>query len=244
MEATGPIRIQKYLSDRGICSRRQAEAWIADGQVEVNGRIAQLGDRIDPVRDKILLRGHPLPDANIPKVTLMMNKPVGVISSNRDPHNSQTVFDLLPPHYRKLHLYCAGRLDKDSEGLLILTNDGELAQRLSHPSGQVVKRYHVLLHRPFNPEIIPKLLRGVESEGEHLQARKVIPASRGPDHERRVEVHLDQGRKREIRRLFENFGYYVKRLRRYQIGGLILRKLAPGAVRQLSAKDIDLIFKA
>jgi 23S rRNA pseudouridine2605 synthase len=237
-------RLQKYLADRGIASRRAAEAWIADGQVRVNGVTAHLGQRVNPHADVITVRGKPLPPDASPRVTLVMNKPRRVVCTNRDPLHpaDDTVFALLPRQYHKLRLYCAGRLDKDSEGLLLLTNDGELSQRLTHPSGGVVKRYHVTVHRDFNPALIPRLLHGIMSEGEHLRALKVIPAQRGPNPARRLEIHLDQGHKREIRRLLEAFGYYVDRLRRFQIGSFVLRQLAPGQVRLVTPKEKALLL--
>jgi 23S rRNA pseudouridine2605 synthase len=246
MESSEPAatRLQKYLADRGIASRRAAEAWIADGQVRVNGHTARLGQRVNPQTDTITVRGRPIPPDTSPRVTLLMNKPRGYVCTNRDPAHPDagTVFALLPRPYQKLRLYCAGRLDKDSEGLLVLTNDGDLAQRLTHPSGGIVKRYQVTVHRDFDPAIIPRLLKGIESEGEHLYALKVIPARTGPNAPWRFEIHLDQGHKREIRRLLEYHGYYVKRLRRVQIGDLVLRRLGPGQIRPIAAKEKALLL--
>jgi 23S rRNA pseudouridine2605 synthase len=119
---------------------------------------------------------------------------------------------MVPPEYGSLRLFCVGRLDKDSEGLLILTNDGELANKVMHPSGGVIKRYEIILNRDYDPTLTPRLLKGAVEEGEHLRFKKVI---RHPDHAAHLEVHLDQGRKREIRRLFEIFGFHVKTLRAF-----------------------------
>jgi 23S rRNA pseudouridine2605 synthase len=246
MESADPAwpRLQKYLADRGVCSRRAAEAWIADGQVRVNGLPVQLGHRVNPHTDVITVRGRPLPPDPTPRVTLLMNKPRGFLCTNRDPlhPDTNTVFALLPRQYQKLRLFCAGRLDKDSEGLLVLTNDGDLVHRLTHPSGGVVKRYQVTVNRDFDQSLIPRLIRGVMSEGEHLRALKIIPARHGPKAPCRFEIHLDQGHKREIRRLLETFGYFVKRLRRVQIGDLVLRKLGPGQIRPLAAKEKALLL--
>ena len=140
-------------------------------------------------------------------------------------------------------MFCAGRLDKDSEGLLVITNDGDLAHRLTHPSNQIVKRYRVVLHRDFNKADIPKLLNGVEDEGDFLKAEKVIPAPDvGEGHARRLEVHLHHGKKREVRRLFEANRYFVKKLVRVQIGQMVLKGMAKGGIKILGKKDIDRLF--
>jgi len=171
---------------------------------------------------------------------LMMNKPKGYLCTNRDDFGGQTVFELVPPPWNKLRLFCVGRLDKDSEGLLLLTNDGELANRVMHPSGGVMKRYEVQVNRPFDVTLIPRLLKGVKDEDEFLRFRKVMLAEGAPD---RLEIHLDQGRKREIRRLLEIFGFHVKRLRRFQVGELVLRRMPEGDCRLLSQKEIAMIVE-
>jgi len=236
------VRLHKHLADLGLTSRRKAEAWIQEGKVRVNGKVAEVGCKIDPSVDTISITGMRVPVAKKKRIVLAMNKPRGVICSHGDPHHSQTIFDLLPKKYASEKLICVGRLDKESQGLLILTNDGDLAQKIAHPSGQVTKRYEVRVDKPFNEEKIPVLLRGVRSEGEHLCAKEVIPAKRGPDKECCLEVHLTQGRKREIRRLLEAVGYRVKRLKRVQIGGYALKKQPVGSVRVLKEQEIALLF--
>ncbi len=232
-------RIQKIIAQAGLCSRREAERFIEDGRVRVNGKIAQLGDKAT-VKDAIFVNNKPLrPNTEAP-VTLLMNKPKGVLCTNADPHGGRTVFDILPPDLQKKRLFCAGRLDKDSEGLLVLTNDGDLAHRLTHPSTEIVKRYRVVLHRDFQKEDIPKLLEGVQDEGDFLKAEKVIPAPvSGEGHLRRLEVHLHHGKKREVRRLFEANRYFVKKLVRVQIGGCILKNIPKGGFKILGKKDIE-----
>lgn len=237
-----PERIQKIIAAAGVCSRREAERLIADGLVRVNGKIAELGTKA-LVSDAIFVNNKPLLRQPEPPVALIMNKPKGFICSNEDPFNARTVFELVPPPFSKMRLFCAGRLDKDSEGLLVLTNDGALAHRLTHPGEGVIKRYRVLLNKPFDPADIPKLLEGVEDEGEWLKAEKVIPSPAGsPDAAQRVEVHLCHGKKREVRRLFEAHRYFVKKLVRHQIGGMVLKNLPKGGVRRLSNKDIEKLF--
>lgn len=238
-----PMRLQKYLAEAGVCSRRKAEEMIREARVEVNGNLAEIGQSVVP-GDKIVVDGRTIRLKNNPTLTLIMNKPKGVLCTNFDPHDAHTVFSILPEELQRERLFCAGRLDKDSEGMLILTNDGDLANRITHPTGGVVKRYRVMLNRPFDTAIIPKMLEGVTREGEHLYALKIIPAPLGPDKEYRCEVHLQQGRKREIRRLFEVFGYHVKKLKRIQMGKLVMKKLPPGAVRPLTNKELELLFKS
>ena len=237
------MRIQKYISQCGVCSRREAERKILEGDVEVNGVPAEIGQDVNPEADKVSVDGALVRGIVEDKVVLAMNKPKGYICSNGDPFKAQTVFDLLPEPFASMKLFCCGRLDKNSHGLLLLTNDGDLANKITHPSSGVVKRYHVLLNRDLDAKIIPVLLRGVLCDGEKLKASKIIPDSSNlSDSPRRVEVWLNQGRKREIRRMFEAMGYFVKELKRYQIGGLVLKRIPEGAVKILGKADIEKIF--
>lgn len=242
MKDDEPQRIQKIIASTGLCSRREAERAIEDGEVRVNGKVAALGDKARP-GDDIFIRNKPLRRQPERLVTLVMNKPKGFLCTNTDPHGGQTVFELLPPDLQRLRLFCAGRLDKDSEGLLVLTNDGDLAHRLTHPSTEVTKRYRVVLHKDFNRADIPKLLEGVDDEGDFLKAEKVIPAPAvGEGHARRLEVHLHHGKKREIRRLFEAHRYFVKKLVRVQIGSLKLKNIPKGGIHILGKKEIERLF--
>ncbi len=239
------MRIQKYISQCGVCSRREAERKILEGSVYVNGAPAEIGQDVVPGVDKVSVDGVSVREPSGGKVVLAMNKPKGCICSNGDPFNAPTVFDILPEPFSSMKLFCCGRLDKNSRGLLILTNDGDLANRITHPSGGVVKRYRVLLNRPLDSKVIPALLRGVVCDGEKLRALKVIPDPSGlPDSPMRAEVWLEQGRKREIRRMFEAVGYFVKDLKRFQIGGLVLKRIPEGSVKILGKADISKIFSS
>ena len=238
-----PIRIQKFLSEQGVCSRREADAAILAGEVRLNGKIAQPGDKLDPAQDALFFRNRRILARHEPALTLVMNKPRGFLCSHDDPHHDRTVFDLLPTRLRQKRLFIAGRLDKESEGLLILTSDGDLAHRLTHPSQSVTKRYRVRLNRRFDPADIQALLAGRTIEGEFLRADRVIPETSRKSDGTRLEVHLGHGRKREIRRLLEASGYFVKRLRRFQIGSFVLRNLSPGSSRELAAHEIELLFR-
>lgn len=237
------IRLQKVLADRGLCSRREADTWIEDGKVKVNGIVAIPGTKVDPEQDQIVVRGKGLPKGVVTEeLHLLLNKPKGLICSHRDPHHLQTIYDLLPKRLQKKRLLCAGRLDKNSEGLVILTSSGELANRIMHPTNGVTKRYRVTLNRPLEESIVPQLLRGKQVDGEWLKAERIVPARRKKWPTDAIEVHLLHGKKREIRRLFEAFGFFVKRLQRFQMGNLVLRRLPPGTYRPLTSAEIDSLF--
>lgn len=234
------MRIQKYLSQCGLCSRREAEKKILEGRVFVNGSLAEIGCVIDPQQDKIVFDGKLVKSETEEKVVLAMNKPKGFLCTNADQFGGQTVFELLEPPYSEMKMFCVGRLDKNSEGLLVLTNNGDLANKIIHPSSGIVKRYRVLLNRDFDETLIPRLLSGVVHEGEKLRATRIIQpdiakVSMGA---RRLEIWLNQGRKREIRRMFEAVGYFVKELERVQIGGFELKRIPLGSYKKLSQKEI------
>lgn len=237
------VRIQKYIADAGMCSRRAAEALITAGEVYVNGEKAELGRKVVPGTDKVTVQGRVVKDKPQPKQTFIMHKPRGAVCTNSDPHAGITIFDLLPRELAKLRLFCAGRLDKDSEGLVVLTTDGDLANRLMHPSNTVVKRYHVVLEEPFPHSKLGQLLKGAVVEGEHLKveyANLLNPRRDGSSPS--LDVHLHHGKKREIRQLFLAFGFPVRRLRRYQIGAFPLRGIPLRAIKQLSTKEIASLF--
>jgi 23S rRNA pseudouridine2605 synthase len=237
------VRIQKAIADRGLASRREAELWIQEGRVTVNGDTASLGDKCLPEQDDIAIDGRPLTRRLPPRVVIAMNKPKGFVCTNDDPHASRTVFDLLPPELRTMRLFCVGRLDKDSEGLLLLTNDGTLQQQLAHPSYNVRKTYHIELNKPLKEGEVRKLIRGIKWEGEHLSVDKVIPLKgKSGENWKLLEVILGHGKKREIRRLFYAFGYDVKKLKRVQIGQFRVKSIPKGHIRTLGKRDIQSLF--
>lgn len=238
METT--IRLQKYLAEQGYCSRREADALVLEGRVRINGRIAEPGERVRPGQDVVKVGTRVVARKTQEAITLAVNKPVGLICSHRDPHNSDTIFDLLPKSLRKRRLLCAGRLDKDSEGLVILTSDGQLANRLMHPSGLIDKRYRVALDHPFPSSKTELLVRGVMADGEHLKVeRAAIVGSHTMDTSTHVDLRMHHGKNREIRRLFQTLGFTVKRLRRYQIGSFSLRGFPLRGVKVLTMKEIN-----
>jgi 23S rRNA pseudouridine2605 synthase len=239
------IRLQKFIADAGLCSRRSAEALIAQGEVWVNGKVAVLGQKILAGEDRVTVSGKIIRTVAQPKITLAVNKPRGLVCSNDDPHNPDTIFELLPREYSRYRFFCAGRLDKDSEGLVILTTDGDLANRLMHPSGQVVKRYHVSLKQPYPASRLPRLVKGLTFEGERLKVERaalVNPKPDGTGYE--LDVHMHHGKKREIRLLFSALGYIVLRLRRYQIGAIRLKGIPLRGAKQLASKEIEQLFRS
>jgi 23S rRNA pseudouridine2605 synthase len=240
-----PVRLQKFLSESGVCSRRAAEALIAQKEVWVNGTAATPGQKITPGVDKVTVSGKSVRATPQALITLAVHKPRGLVCSNDDPHNPETIFSLLPRELSKYRFFCAGRLDKDSEGLVILTTDGDLAHRLMHPSNVIVKRYHVVLKQDFPSARLPLLVKGIMLEGERLKVERaaLINAGVGGASES-LDVHMHHGKKREIRQLFTTLGYDVKRLRRYQIGAFQLKGIPLRAGKQLSTKDIAMLFQA
>jgi 23S rRNA pseudouridine2605 synthase len=244
MSSAAPIRLQKYLADAGICSRRSAEALIAQGHVWVNGSVAKLGQKVVPGEDRITTKGKSVRATPQPRITLAMHKPRGLVCSNDDPHNPETIFTVLPREFAKFRFFCAGRLDKDSEGLVIVTTDGDLAHRLMHPSNVVVKRYHVVLEKPFPAKRLPLLIKGITFEGERLKVeRAALIHPNAANEATNLDVHMHHGKKREIRLLFNALGYDVKRLRRYQIGGFRLKGIPLRAMKKLTPGEIETLFQ-
>lgn len=237
MEA--PVRLQKFLASQGIASRREVERMIEEGRIEIDGRTAQLGDKIVPGTNQVSVDGRVIPYEPVERMVLAVNKPRGLLCSHDDPHHSETIFDLLPDELRGQKWILVGRLDKESEGLILMTNDGDFAQELSHPSYGLTKRYRVEIDKPLESAHIGKLVNGVQWEGQRLKADKVVPLKHPRSEDRGMaEVHLHHGRKHEIRDLFYAFGYRVRRLRRTQIGSFTLKGLPVGVVRVLSPKEI------
>jgi len=238
------VRVQKFLADSGLCSRRAAEALVAEGEVWINGACATPGQKITPGVDKVTVSGKSVRPSVQPRITLAMHKPRGLVCSNDDPFNADTVFTVLPRDFARYRFFCAGRLDKDSEGLLILTTDGELANRLMHPSNVVVKNYVVTLKQAFPAGRKNSLLRGITIEGERLKVERATLLSPRVDGSSTViDVQMHHGKKREIRQLFTTLGFDVKRLKRYKIGAFPLKGIPLRAVKQLSNKEIALLFK-
>ncbi len=234
------VRLNKYIAQSGLASRRAADRLITEGKIKVNGSVVSvLGHKIDPVRDRVEVDGrtiHPSED----RIYLMLHKPPGCLVTRKDPFQRPTVMDLLPPHASGA--FPVGRLDLESEGLLLLTNDGELAHRLMHPRYEVKKLYRIKVKgRPADANL--EALR----QGIHLYGKKTAPArikavSLGSRNSW-FEVEIHEGRKREIRRMFESQGHIVLVLKRLRFAGLSLGKLGSGCWRDLTGPEIRALKK-
>ena len=235
-------KLQKFLAESGLCSRRKGEEWIVQGIVSVNGHTAKLGMRVNPNKDVVKVGNKRIQANRMSSVTFMLNKPKGFTCSNEDEHAERLIFELLEKKHAKLRLFCAGRLDLESEGLVILTNDGTLSHRLSHPSHEVKKRYQVELNRKLEKDDFHTLLNGLEVEGEFLKLDEIRGKSGSPVGSLKMEVIMGHGKKREIRRAFLMLKYRVKKLRRYAVGRLFLDGLPIGNYRELQKKEIDLLL--
>ena len=232
-----PVRLQKYLAACGVASRRACEAHIAAGRVSVNGRpILEQGLSVNPESDVIEMDGRRVfPE---PKLYFMLNKPAGVLCTCQDTHRRRTFLDFFPRSGERL--YPVGRLDQDSQGLLLVTNDGTLALHLTHPRHEVAKTYHVLLSRPLSTEARDRMLAGIDSEGQRLRAESITPL---PNVLAGYQVVLKEGRKRQIRRMVQELGMRVQALKRVAVGSLRLGSLPEGKVRALSRQEIDILFR-
>jgi 23S rRNA pseudouridine2605 synthase len=232
-------RLQKILSEMGITSRRKAEDLIFEGRVTVNGRIATIGTKADPVKDHIKVDGKLLIRPE-PKVYIMFNKPKNVVTSLHDPEGRPTVKDFLKGV--KYRVFPVGRLDYDSEGLLLLTNDGDFAHAVLHPSKKISKTYLVKVKGILEENEIEKLRAGVKLV-EMLTAPAKVKRIRKTENNSWLEMTIYEGKKRQIRRMLEKTGHDVLKLKRISVDGLELGKLEPGTFRYLTPEERDKIKK-
>jgi 23S rRNA pseudouridine2605 synthase len=230
-------RLQKLISQAGIASRRAAEDLIRAGRVTVNGNVAKLGDKADLVRDTVRIDGEPLKAPEF--VYFLLYKPYGVVSTNKpQPQEKRRVVRDLIPH--KGHLFTVGRLDADSEGLILLTNDGDLADKLMHPRYGHRKTYEVLVVGTPDAKTLSAWRRGVElDDGRTAPAKVRVIEQRA--HDTRLEIVMREGRKRQIRRVASLLGHPVKQLIRTRIEFLEIGHLRPGQWRTLSPKEVRLL---
>lgn len=226
-------RLQKLLSARGLTSRRKAEEWILAGRISVNGTVAQLGDSADADTDEVLLDGKPLP-AREARVYLMLNKPRGYVTTLSDEKGRKNVAQLVAGCGQRV--YPVGRLDMDSEGLLILTNDGEAAQALMHPRKEVSKVYEVWV-TGYRPGVQELLARRITLDG-YLIAKPEVQLLAAEGQKARFLVTIHEGRNRQVRRMCQAAGLQVTRLRRIREGGLCLGDLPVGAWRYLTEEEM------
>jgi 23S rRNA pseudouridine2605 synthase len=221
------------LARAGLGSRRACEELIAAGRVRVNGLVAALGDRVDPAADRVEVDGHRVP-LNPELRYFALNKPRGVVTTARDPGKRPDISTFLPPAPR---LFPVGRLDRETEGLLLLTNDGELANRLMHPRYGVEKEYLAEVDGSVGERSLGRLVRGVELDDGVARARSARRVA-GTKGRAAVRIVMAEGRKREVRRMLQAVGLPVRRLVRVRVGPIRLGRLRPGQVRELDGAEV------
>ncbi len=228
------MRLNRYLSQCGIASRRGAEEIILGGRVSINGHvITELATQVQP-EDKVVVDGSPVRTET--PVVLVLNKPKGYLCSRGDKQDRMTIYDLLPLRYQNLHH--VGRLDKDSEGLILLTNRGDLSHRIIHPSQGAEKEYEVVVDQSLNVDVMAKLVKGMMTEEGFARAERAWM-----DTDYRAHIVLKMGLKRQIRMMLYYLGYEVTRLTRIRIGWLKLHGLAKGAYKELTPTEVERFFK-
>jgi 23S rRNA pseudouridine2605 synthase len=236
-------RLQKVLARAGFGSRREIETWISDGRILINGKPATLGDRIGK-RDRISIDGKPVRLADTPPTrVLIYNKPEGQVCSRHDPEGRDTVFRHLP-RIKNARWISVGRLDINTTGLLLFTTDGQLANRLMHPSSEVEREYAVRIHGPVSPKTLQALREGVQLDDGMARFESIQPRQPGEDN-KWFNVIVREGRYREVRRLWESQGLTVTRLVRLRFGPVSLpRGLKKGGCRELEGKQLDRLLEA
>jgi 23S rRNA pseudouridine2605 synthase len=232
-------RLQRSLARAGFGSRRACEEVIAAGRVEINGRVATLGDRLDPTIDEVRVDDSKV-NVDPELRTFALHKPRGVTTTMRDPHAERDLTGFLP---KGVHVFPVGRLDRDTEGLLLLTNDGSLAHRLTHPRYAIEKEYLAEVGRPPSQRQLARLRRGVELDDGTARAVDARSAG-GAGGRGGVRLVMIEGRKREVRRMLDAVELPVRRLVRVRVGPIRLGKLGPGEVRELEPEDVRALYRA
>lgn len=240
--ANNEVRLQKFMAEQGIASRRKSEDLIRTGKVKVNGHIAVIGQKINPKKDLVTVgKQKNVPPKTRNMIYIMLNKPRGYVTTVSDEYDRKTVMDLIPDI--KERIYPVGRLDKDSEGLLIMTNDGSFTNCLTHPSHGLAKVYRVTVRPAVDDEILYNLRNGIVIDG-----RKTAPADVTvlTEEENRVvlEFVLHEGRNREIRKMCESQGLEVARLKRTAVGSLKLGVLPQGKYRELTEQEVKKLLRS
>lgn len=232
------MRINKYLAESGICSRRTADELIADGRVKINGKVCSVGEDVDIATDKVFLDGKPV---NVVKKYdyFIMNKPKGYVCTVKDDKGRKTVMDLLPKNIERV--FPVGRLDYDTEGLLLFTNDGDLTFKLTHPKNEVPKTYLVKTEKPVSDKDLSALRSGVIVDGVKTKKCNVVLIETTKQGSR-LNITITEGRNRQVRKMFESIGNSVKFLKRIKIGDLKLSGLDRGEVRRLNKEEINYLI--
>ena len=234
------IRLSKYLADCGLFSRRKNEEIISSGKIKVNDAVVtDLSFKVNPCKDKVEYEDRTLKYED--RIVLALNKPVGYLSTAHDNFNRKTVLDLIKNKKLNTRLYPVGRLDYNSRGLLIITNDGELAYKITHPKFQISKVYEVALNKYIADKDIEKIRSGINIEGRELIPINIILSYRKKDYSI-LKIKIIEGRKRIIRKIFMKLGYKVQDLRRIQIGGFILKDIPEGSYKILDKNEIILLL--
>ncbi|GAB3993500.1 pseudouridine synthase [Nocardioides marmoraquaticus] len=243
----GLVRLQKLLAQSGVASRRKCEELMLDGLVEVDGEVVtRLGTKVDPRTAVVKVDGRRLPPVS-DHVYLVLNKPRGVVSTMSDPEGRRSLGDLVAAARpaRPERLFHVGRLDTDTDGLILLTNDGDFAQRLAHPSYEVAKTYVAEVDGVPDKAVLQRLRDGVTLDDGGVTVERVKVVTRSPEHDRAVvELVIHEGRNRIVRRLLEHVGHPVRRLTRTAIGPVVLRQLRRGEMRELSQDELGSLLEA
>lgn len=240
--ANNEVRLQKFMAEQGVASRRKSEELILAGKVKVNGHVAQIGMKINPRKDLVTVGKQKLTNVkNRKMVYIMLNKPRGYVTTVSDELGRKTVMDLLPDF--GVRIYPVGRLDKDSEGLLLLTNDGSFTNCMTHPSHEYAKVYRVTVRPAVDDNILYNLRNGIEIDGRVTAPCEVTVLT---EKENRVvlEFVLHEGRNRQIRKMCESQGLEVARLKRISIGPIKLGMLKQGDYRELSEQDVKKLLRS
>ncbi len=240
--ANNEVRLQKFMAEQGVASRRKSEDLIRAGKVKVNGHIAEIGMKINPLKDLVTVGKQKLTNVkNRKMVYIMLNKPRGYVTTVSDELGRKTVMDLLPDF--GCRIYPVGRLDKDSEGLLLLTNDGSFTNCMTHPSHEYAKVYRVTVRPSVNDEILFNLRNGIEIDGRKTAPCEVTVLT---EEENRVvlEFILHEGRNRQIRKMCESQGLEVARLKRISVGPIKLGMLKQGDYKELSEQDVKKLLRS
>jgi 23S rRNA pseudouridine2605 synthase len=232
--AENAIRLNKYIANSGLCSRREADELIRKGQISVNGAVVQeLGKKVKPA-DKIYFKDKLLHSEK--PVYILINKPKDYVTTAKDPHARRTVMDIIKDACTE-RVYPVGRLDRNTTGVLLLTNDGELAKRLTHPRYRKKKIYHVVLDKPVNKNHLEQMVEGVDLGDVSVAVDAASYVDQNDKTQIGIELHT--GQNRVVRRIFENLGYQIKKLDRVYFAGLTKKNLKRGAWRYLTQKEIN-----
>lgn len=241
-KTTSTVRLNKFIADCGLASRRRADKWIEDGKVILNGKtVYELGIQIDPNNDLVKIGGKAVKPKPTHFVYIAFHKPTHVMTTLSDPEGRTTVKDFFPKI--KHRIFPVGRLDWDTEGLLLLTNDGDFSQSVSHPSQEIPKTYLVKLDGKPTDAQLQKLRNGVSIVGGKVKALHIERVKKGSDKYDWVRIAVAEGKNRQVRRMFEKIGFDVKRLKRISIGALPLGQIPKGAHAYITASGLAQIFE-